>query len=194
MRLAFFCSGSGSSMRAIVAACESGALAAEPALLIANRDCKALAFAAEHGLEARIIPTVGEAGAAADEVQLAALHAAGADLVILSGYLRKLGPRVLAAFAGRILNIHPALLPDFGGEGMYGRRVHEAVIASGAKESGATVHYVDGEYDHGDILAQAPVPVLPGDTAEALEARVMAIEPALFVKTLAKILSRPAGR
>ena len=99
---------------------------------------------------------------------------------------------MLEAFSGRILNIHPALLPDFGGEGMYGRKVHEAVVAAEVIESGATVHVVDGEYDHGEIVAQERVPVYPGDTAEAVETRVMAIEPALFVRTL-KALAAAKG-
>jgi len=184
MRLAFFASGSGSSLRAIVAACAAGELAATPVLLIANRDCKAIDFAKSHDLPHQVIPTVGAQGEAADTRQLAALKAAGADWVILSGYLRKLGPLVLGAYAGRILNIHPALLPAWGGAGMYGRKVHEAVLAAGVTETGASVHYVDGEYDHGAVVAQQRVPVLPGDTVEVIEARVMAIEPALFVRTL----------
>lgn len=171
-------------MRAIVAACASGDLPATPVLLIANRPCRAVEFAVANGIPHEIIPTVGEAGEVADQIALSALAAARADWVILSGYLRKLGPKVLDAYSGRILNIHPALLPAFGGEGMYGRRVHEAVIAAEVIESGATVHYVDGEYDHGQILAQERVPVYPGDTPEAVEARVMAIEPGLFVRTL----------
>jgi phosphoribosylglycinamide formyltransferase-1 len=193
MRLAFFASGSGSSMRAIVAACRTGELAAQPVLLIVNRPCKAAEFAAEIGLPHQIIPTVGQAGEIADETALAALRKAGADWVVLSGYLRKLGPKVLKAYSGRILNIHPALLPDFGGEGMYGRRVHEAVVEAQVVESGATVHFVDGEYDHGEILAQARVPVLPADTAADLEARVMALEPGLFVQVLKSLAERPTG-
>lgn len=176
-------------MRAIVGACESGELKAIPVLLIANRDCKAIGFAREMALPFHIIPTAGEA-ALADIHAADALKAAGAEWVVLSGYLRKLGPRVLEAFPGRILNIHPALLPDFGGEGMYGRRVHEAVVASGASESGATVHYVDGEYDHGEVVAQARVPVRPGDTAADLEARVMEVEPSLFVRTLKDLIGQ----
>ena len=122
MRLAFFASGSGSSMRAIVAACRAGEIAAEPVLLIANRDCKAIAFAADNGFAHKIIPTVGPEGDVADDRTAAALREAGADWVLLSGYLRTLGPKVLAGGSGRILNIHPALLPDFGGAGLYVRR------------------------------------------------------------------------
>ena len=109
----------------------------------------------------------------ADEL-LAAL--ADADLVVLAGYLKLLPARAVARFRQRAINIHPALLPAFGGPGMYGRRVHEAVLASGATESGATVHYVDEQFDRGPIIAQRTVPVLPGDTADSLAHRVLAVE------------------
>lgn len=105
----------------------------------------------------------------------------------MSGYLRRLGPITLERFAGRVLNIHPGPLPRFGGQGMYGRRVHEAVIAAGVSQSAAVIHVVDEEYDHGPHLATRLVPVEPGDTAEALEARVRAAEPAFFVETLRAI-------
>ena len=101
---------------------------------------------------------------------------AGADLVVLTGYMKRVPPAVVAPFRLRMINIHPALLPGFGGVGMYGRRVHEQVLASGAAISGATVHYVDEEYDHGPIIAQWPVPVRPGDTPETLAARVLEVE------------------
>ncbi len=102
------------------------------------------------------------------------------DLVVLAGYLKLVPPGVVAAYAGRIINIHPALLPHFGGHGMYGRRVHEAVLASGARESGATVHLVDEEYDHGSILAQVRVPVESTDTPATLAARVLEQEHGLL--------------
>ena len=98
------------------------------------------------------------------------------DLVVLAGYLRLVPPEVVARFRWRMINIHPALLPAHGGPGMYGRRVHEAVLASGAAESGVTVHYVDEQYDRGAIIAQARVPVQPGDTAQTLAARVLEAE------------------
>jgi phosphoribosylglycinamide formyltransferase 1 len=187
MRLAFLASNNGSSMRAIVAACRAGRLDAQPALVVSNRrEAKALAFADEQGVTNLCIPTIKDPDAA-DEALAAALRGAGVDLVVLSGYLRKLGPRTLADFRGKILNVHPALLPAFGGQGMYGRRVHEAVLASGVAETGATVHVVDEEYDHGPPVAQVRVPVLAGDTAQAIEARVMAAEPGLFLDTLGRI-------
>ena len=189
IRLAFMASNNGSSLRAIVSAIEAGALAAKPVLAVSNKKgAPALDFAVAHGIAGRVIPTLPDPDAA-DACLVEALTEARINLVILSGYLRKLGPRTLAAFKGRILNIHPALLPGYGGAGMYGRRVHAAVIAAGDVVSGASVHLVDDEYDHGRVIAQAEVEVLAGDTPESLEARVMAAEPKLFVDTLARIVS-----
>jgi phosphoribosylglycinamide formyltransferase-1 len=186
-RLAFLASNNGSSMRAIILAIEAGALSAKAVLAVSNRKlAPALDFAHAHGVETLVIPTLSDPEAA--DARLAeALAAAGAELVILSGYLRRLGPVTLSAYAGRVLNIHPALLPKYGGEGMYGHRVHAAVIASGERVSGASVHVVDGEYDHGPVLARVEAPVLAGDTPESLEARIVAAEPGLFVETLRRI-------
>jgi phosphoribosylglycinamide formyltransferase-1 len=112
------------------------------------------------------------------------LGRARADLVVLAGYLKLVPPPVVAAYRGRIINVHPALLPEFGGQGMYGRRVHEAVLASGARETGATVHLVDEVYDRGAVLAQRRVPVLPGDTPQSLAERVLALEHQLLPATV----------
>ncbi len=189
MRLAFLASNNGTSMRAIVAACQGGRLAAEPVLVVSNRkEAAALTFAHEHGVSSLYIPTIKDPDAA-DAALAEALKSANADLVVLSGYLRKLGPRTLAAYRNRVLNVHPALLPAFGGQGMYGRRVHEAVLAAGAAQTGATVHLVDEEYDHGPPVAQIRVPVRSGDTAQDIETRVMAAEPGLYLDTLRRIAS-----
>ena len=123
----------------------------------------------------------------ADEL-LAAL--ADADLVVLAGYLKLLPARVVARFRQRAINIHPALLPAFGGPGMYGRRVHEAVLASGATESGATVHYVDEQFDRGPIIAQRTVPVLPDDSADSLAHRVLAVEHELLPQVVLDLANR----
>ncbi len=181
-------------MRAIVAAITEGQLSAEARLVIGNNaGAPALAFAREQGVPVRHISATSAGGEdAADAAICAAFAEHGCDWIILSGYLRKLGPQTLRQFEGRILNIHPALLPKYGGQGMFGRHVHEAVLAAGETTSGATVHFVDGEYDHGAIVAQREVPVLPGDTVDSLQARVMAMEPAFFVDVLKMIAARDA--
>ena len=109
------------------------------------------------------------------------------DTVILAGYMKRLGPLTLQAYRGRILNIHPALLPKFGGQGMYGKRVHEAVLRAGETVTGVTVHVVDELYDHGRILAQCEVPVLAGDTVDSLAERVLRQEHRLYPDTLRRI-------
>lgn len=192
LKLGFLASHSGSSMRAIVQAIADGALDAEARIVISNNgDSAALAFARERGIATRHISgkTVGSAEAA-DRAIADALTEAGVTLLILSGYLRPVGPATLTRFNGRILNIHPALLPAHGGQGMYGGRVHAAVIASGDAETGCSIHLVDGEYDHGQVISQRRVQVEPGDTPETLAARVMAVEPALFVETLRDVAAR----
>jgi phosphoribosylglycinamide formyltransferase-1 len=190
MRLGFLASRSGSGMRAIVAAIDAGTLAAVPAVVIGNNgDAAALTFARNRDIPSfHVSAKVCGDETLADAAIAETLARHGVELVILSGYMRKLGPRTLQAFRNRVLNIHPALLPRHGGQGMYGARVHAAVVAAGEQESGATIHLVDELYDHGAILAQARVPVLPGDTAADVEARVRAIEPELYVATLAGIL------
>ncbi len=190
-RLGFFVSHRGSNMRAIVDACHDGRVDAQPALLISNnRSSAALAWAAETGLAHTYLSLKNtESEEALDAAHLHALRDAGVDLIVLAGYMRKIGPNVLSAYANRILNIHPALLPKYGGKGMYGHYVHEAVIASGDKQSGVTVHLVDGEYDTGPIVAQTPVPVEPGDTPDTLAARVLVQEHRFFSETLARIVA-----
>ena len=117
------------------------------------------------------------------------LISADANVVFLAGYMRKLGKKTLEKFKGRILNTHPALLPKFGGKGMYGMNVHQAVINSKEKESGVSIHMVDGEYDTGPVIAQCRVKVQPGDTPERLCERVMGQEREFVVETLKKIAS-----
>lgn len=190
-RLGFFVSHRGSNMRAIVAACQNGAVQAEPALLISNnRNSAALAWAKETRLPCRHLSPKSEGGEEAlDEAHLTALRDAEVDLIILAGYMRKIGPQVLQAYKNRILNIHPSLLPKYGGQGMYGHHVHEAVIAAGDADSGVTVHLVDGEYDTGPIVAQARVPVMEGDAPDDLAARVLVREHTFFAETLGRIVS-----
>src|SRR5690606_19750718 len=118
------------------------------------------------------------------------LQDAGTDLVVCSGYMKRIGAATLAAFPGRILNIHPALLPAHGGKGMYGDRVHAAVLEAGERQSGATVHVVTAGIDEGPIILQEAVAVLPGDDLAALRARVQALEPGLYLRALQRVLAR----
>ncbi len=173
VRVAVLVSGHGSNLQALLDACAASDCEAEIALVLSNRgDAGALERARAARVPALVIDRDGQDAAGL----LALLTRHGIRLVVLAGYLKKVPDAVVAAFRDRMLNIHPALLPAFGGPGMYGRRVHEAVLASGARLSGATVHLVDEQYDHGRIVAQWPVPVHPGDTAETLAARVLAVE------------------
>lgn len=187
LKLGFLASGNGSSAEAIVAAIAAGTIAAEPRLLVSNkRNAPAFAWAADCGLPTLAIPTLTDP-AAADLALADAMQAHGVELIVMSGYLRRLGPATLKSYAGRIVNIHPGPLPAFGGEGMYGARVHQAVIAAGVPESAIVIHVVDGEYDHGPELARQVVPILTDDTTQALEDRVKTLEPAFFVETLQRI-------
>lgn len=192
LEIGFLASHGGTSMRAIVAAIATGELTARARIVIGNNaDAPALQFAREEGIPCRHISTKTEGSdVAADAAIRDALEASGVEWVVMSGYLRKLGPQTLQRYRGRILNIHPALLPKFGGRGMYGRHIHEAVIAAGETVSGITVHLVDEEYDHGEIVAQHQVPVLPADSVDDLQKRVTAAEPAFFVEVLKSIAKR----
>lgn len=186
LRLAVFASGGGSNFQAILDAIARGDLAASIALCVSNKsEAGVLAKAAK----AHIPTTVLDPSAFADEADyLTALSktlaAHDVNFIALAGYMRKIPEAVVHAFAGRMLNIHPALLPAFGGKGMYGKRVHEAVIAAGVKESGATVHLVNEEFDTGPIVLQASVPVLPDDTAQTLAARVLKVEHRIYPAAL----------
>lgn len=187
LRIAFLASNNGTSFRAIVERIAEGGLDADAVLLVANRETSsALAYAEERGIAHRYIPTRNREHEA-DLALLNALNEVGADLVILSGYLRKIGPETLKTFEGRILNVHPGLLPAYGGQGMYGRRVHEAVLAERAKVSGATVHLVDAEYDHGRTISVREVTVEPGWDVERLEREVMSAECSLFIEIVTKL-------
>lgn len=189
MRLAVLASHGGTILQAVMDACESGALDGQVVLVISNNSRSgAMQRARAAGIATAHLSSVTHRDPdALDTAMLEALQGAGADWVLLAGYMKKLGPRVLHAYRERILNTHPALLPRFGGEGYFGRRVHEAVLSAGDSESGATVHLVDEHYDSGPILAQVRVPVRPGDTAEALEERVKIAERKLVVATLAEL-------
>lgn len=186
-------SGGGSNFEALVAAARRGEIPrADFRLLISNKPgAGALDRAARLGVPARVFDpkTFPDRGACFDAVADALLEK-GVRVVCLAGFLLKVEPNFIRRFPGRILNIHPALLPKFGGQGMYGRHVHEAVLAAGEKESGCTVHLVDDEFDHGPAIARAKVPVVPGDTAEGLAARVLEQEHRLYPAALRQFLEK----
>jgi len=188
LRLGFLASHGGSNMQAILDACKAGRLDAVPCVVISNNsEAMALQRARREGIPAWHISGATHPGEAEDREILRVLTAHGVDTVLLAGYMKKLGPATLGAYRGRILNIHPALLPKFGGEGMYGKRVHEAVLAAGETVTGVTVHVVDALYDHGRVLAQREVAVEPGDTPDSLAARVLVQEHRLYAETLQRI-------
>lgn len=170
-RVAVCVSGGGSNLQALLEALQ-GEAPARVVLVLSNRpDAGGLERARQAGVPAEVLSDP------ADTTDwITRLGRRDVDLVVLAGYLKLVPPGVLTKYRGRMINIHPALLPAFGGPGMYGRRVHEAVLASGATESGATVHLVDEEFDRGEILGQRRVPVHAGDTPESLAARVLEAE------------------
>jgi formyltetrahydrofolate-dependent phosphoribosylglycinamide formyltransferase len=195
--LAVLLSGTGRTLENLLATIARGALAARVAVVVSSRPgVRGLAVAEAHGIPTR---TVERRDFADDATFSAAIYGAvaphGPRLIVLGGFLRRL--TIPPAWAGRIINIHPSLLPAFGGRGLYGRRVHEAVLAHGVKVTGCTVHFADDEYDHGPIVLQRAVPVLDDDTAETLGERVFAAECALYPAAIALFAAgrlRPEGR
>jgi phosphoribosylglycinamide formyltransferase-1 len=191
LRIAVLASHEGTTLQAILDACATERLACRVVLVISNNsDSGALRRARAFGVPALHFSSVTHPDPAAlDRAMAQALADSGAELVMLAGYMRKLGPELLKRFARGILNTHPSLLPKFGGQGMYGARVHQAVLDAQERESGATVHLVDGGYDTGPVLAQARVPVVPGDTIDSLAARVQQQERELLLSVLSRIAS-----
>ena len=189
MNLGFLASHRGSNMQALVDAARDGRLHATPRVVISNNgDAEALARARREGLPAyHLSGKTHPDPERLDEAIRDTLASHDVDLVILAGYLKKLGPKTLARYRGRVINVHPALLPKYGGSGMYGDRVHEAVLAAGDEETGITVHVVDEEYDHGPIVAQCRVPVLERDTIVSLSQRVLEREHRFLVEVVDQI-------
>ena len=189
MNIGFLASHGGSNMQAIIDAAKKGKLHARPVVVISNNaDSTALERARNEGIPGFYLSGKTHPDPdSLDQAILDTLLGCNVDIVALAGYMKKLGPRTLSRFTGRILNIHPALLPKHGGKGMYGIHVHESVIADGEKESGVTIHLVTEEYDRGPIVAQVRVPVEPGDTPEVLAARVLIEEHKLYPATLERI-------
>ena len=192
-QLAVLGSGRGSNFQAILHAIDEGRLPSTRVCLVIsnNSDAGILALARSAGIPAlhvsqKQFPTEE----AFTDAMLLALQRHGANLIVLAGYMKRVPPRIVREYRGRILNIHPALLPKFGGQGMYGHHVHEAVIAARERMSGATVHVVDEEYDRGPIVLQRTVEVSPDDTAETLSAKVLQVEHALYPDAIRQYAGR----
>jgi phosphoribosylglycinamide formyltransferase-1 len=187
--LAIFASGTGTTAQAVIDACASGRIDGEVVLIVSNNPgAQVLERAAAAGIPTRRLSTRTHPDPdALTRAMLDALAQAGVTHVLLAGYMKKLAPALVAAYAGRIYNTHPALLPDYGGQGMYGDRVHAAVLADRRTRSGATVHLVTDEYDSGPIVGQVEVPVLADDDPGSLGRRVRAAERELVVEVLAEV-------
>jgi len=183
-KLTIFISGGGSNFRAINDAIDQNLIAGEIVSVVASkRVCPGAEYARSIGLPVSIFPETGMSEADL----LLQLQNYGTDYIILAGYLKLIPKEIVAAYRKRMLNIHPALLPAFGGKGFYGKRVHQGVLDTGAKITGVTVHIVDELYDHGPIIAQAPVEVRRGDTADTLAGRVLKMEHRLYPRVVGAI-------
>jgi phosphoribosylglycinamide formyltransferase 1 len=183
-RIGVLASGGGSNLQAILdyLAALGTARCGDVVLVASNRaDAGALDRAADAGVDRAVLRSP-HAPAGADLATVLKQH--GVELVALAGYMRHVPNEVTRAYRGRMLNVHPALLPEFGGPGMYGERVHLAVVQAGAVLSGPSVHFVDEAYDHGAVIAQWPVPVLPTDDARSLASRVLRAEHLLYPRVV----------
>ena len=191
LRISVLVSGGGTNLQAVIDGIENGFIENAEIVRVISSNPKAYSLerAEKHRISAMVIGKSNYPDAEARTAALiAALDEARTDLVVLAGYMSILDPKLIEAYRGRIINIHPSLIPKFCGAGFYGHHVHEAVLAAGEQESGATVHYVDEGVDTGPIILQARVPVLEGDTAESLAARVLETEHKILqeaVKTIA---------
>ena len=183
VRVAVLVSGGGTNLQALLDALHNSPIARIARVISSRHNSGALERARRAAVPTTVLRDPGDAA----ELQAAL---GDAQLVVLAGYLKLVPPSVVARFRGRMINIHPALLPDFGGPGMYGHHVHEAVLASGAKESGATVHFVDDAFDRGAIIAQERVRVEPGDTPDTLAARVLEAEHRLLPRVVLELAGR----
>ena len=189
LRVAVLLSGSGRTLENLLDRIASGSLAAEIVLVVSNKaDVRGVAIASRAGVPVEVLPRDGRPAESWSSSIFAACRAAGAELVVMAGFLALL--KIPVDFADRVVNIHPSLLPAFGGKGFHGDHVHSAVLARGCTVSGCTVHLVDDEYDHGRILLQATVPVLRDDTVASLAARVFAAECEALPEAIAAIARR----
>lgn len=188
-RLGILVSHRGSNFQAIIDACEAGSVNAKVVVAISNNSqsiglerARTADIPAFH-LSSKTHPKAAEL----DDAILEILLSHEVDLVVTAGYMKKLGEKTLHQYQRRIINVHPSLLPKYGGKGMFGMKVHKAVLDSADTETGITVHYLDGSYDTGEIISQLRLPVKPGDTPESLAARVLPQEHKLLVDTLKEL-------
>lgn len=183
-RIAAYISGSGSNLKAVIQNSLNGQIRSKVHLVIANRDASGLQYPASLGIETAVISRDSFSRNEFISKQLELLEKHDIDLIILAGFLKKMPKEIVRKYSGRILNIHPALLPEFGGKGMHGMAVHKAVIESGKKYSGPTVHFVDEKYDNGDILIQKKVEIEQNETPETLQKKVLKIEHEIFTEAI----------
>jgi phosphoribosylglycinamide formyltransferase-1 len=189
-RIAVFISGSGTDLQSLIDASKDGRLAGQIVWVISSKeDAYGLVRAANAGIESTVFKAKEfDSPQAAGGFLVQNLRKRQVDFVAMAGYLKMMPVEVLRAYPRHVVNIHPALLPKYGGKGMYGRKLHEAVLASGDRQSGATVHLADELYDHGKILEQQTVPVMPDDSPETLAARVLEVEHQLYPIALNKLI------
>lgn len=190
--LAVFCSGGGSNFKTLHKQIQERNLPCQIVMCLSNNSqCGAMQFARENGIDAvhlssKTLPNEDDFV----QTMLSELEQRRVDLILLAGYMKRVPKAVVERYPKRILNIHPALLPKFGGEGMYGINVHRAVIEAKEKESGATVHFVDEDYDKGEIIIQGKVPIAPDDTPESLASKVLEVEHRIYTEALVQVLEK----
>lgn len=184
----------GTTLQAVIDACAQGVLNARIGLVISNNKSSQALTRAELAQIPALHISSGTAGDddKRDGQMRAQLLGRGCSMVLLAGYMKKLGSAVISAYPNRILNTHPGLLPKYGGQGMYGQRVHEAVIAAGESETGVTLHLVNSEYDRGATVACLRLPVLQDDNAETLAARVQTQEKLFLIEQLQRLIAEPS--
>ncbi len=185
IRVGVLASGGGTNLQAIIDSCERGEIDGDVVVVISNvEEAYALERARKHRIDAFAFPHKGVTREAHEQDIIECLEQHQVDLVVLAGYLRMLTPVMITKYAGRLINTHPALLPSFGGKGMHGVNVHQAVLNYGCKVSGCTIHFVTLDVDGGPIIAQKAVPVLEGDTAELLQERILKEEHKLLPRAI----------
>jgi len=188
IKIGFLASHNGSAARAITEACRSGKLKGAATILVTNNaKAGALEWAKDMGLKTAVINSSNTQDVDKTIADMFLDNYVG--LVVCSGYMKLIGPKTIASVKGDILNVHPALLPKYGGKGMYGKYVHQAVFRAKDAETGITIHLVDSEYDRGRIIAQKVINVSSDDSMEMIEEKVKAAEPDFYIQTLQKILS-----